>query len=129
MFNICPWCGQALYRSAMRFGPLSMRSGKARYCRGYHYFESICTFGIESGQLAPEMEPQEVRRIRIVYDDPRGNIPVEAKQVVDAMVYALHRVVLHEHIDDVLLRDLRNQTLDAAIRSCETLMDKLIGDL
>jgi hypothetical protein len=105
-----------------------MRSGKARYCRNYHYFESSCAFGLEGNVIAPDLEWRDVRKIRIVYDDPEGNIPEEAKQVIDALVYALHRVVLHEHLDDTIVQDLHVQTVDAAIRSCEALMDKLIGD-
>jgi hypothetical protein len=125
--NACPWCAEPLYRNVLHFGPLSMRSGRVRYCRKYHYFESSCTFGLEGNIVAPGQDWQDTRKVQLLYDDPQGHIPEEAKQVIDALVYALHRVVLHECFDDILVKDLHDQTVDAAIRSCEALMDKLIG--
>lgn len=85
-------------------------------------------FGLAGNVLAPQDDWRDTRQVRIAYDDPHGNIPEEAKQVIDALVYALNRVVLHEQFDDILLQDLHDQTIDAAIRSCEALMDKLIGE-
>ena len=121
--NECPWCGRDLQCSRLLSGTLHMRSGKVRYCTYYHYFESTCLFGWFDHH---KNDWRDVRRVRVRYDDRHGDIPEEAKQVIDAQIYALHRVVLHEHCDDVFIQELRDKTVDAAIRSCETLMDRLL---
>lgn len=113
----------------MHGGPFEHQVGHARYCPAYHFFESDCRFKESIYDPASPHRVRDACRIHICVQDPYGDIPQEAKQTIDSLIYALHRMVLYERIHEDELKSYKDQAMDAAIRSCEPLMDRLIeGD-
>jgi hypothetical protein len=107
-------------------GPLEHREGQIAYCQRYHYFSSICKFRHRVFDAVTPESREDAYVIRVQLQDPRGNLPREAREVIDALVYALHRVVLYERIDEIDMQYYKEQATQAALRSSERLLDRLL---
>lgn len=122
----CPWCGRRLLTARLTGGPAKHHIGTARYCTQYHYYESCCKFRTSIIDPVSNRSVPDLCRVQVCVQDAQGNIPQEAKQTIDSLIYALHRLVLYERFYASDMVDHREVALDAAIRSCETLMNKLL---
>ena len=109
----CPWCNVPLCLSTMHHGPLAHMRSQVRYCVAYHYFEYDSCI-------------RHSVRTQMTYEDPHGQLPREAREVIDALGYAMHRVVFYQHIDAETLQRYRDEGMDKAIRSCERLADRIL---
>jgi hypothetical protein len=76
--------------------------------------------------MASTHSNEDAYTVRIQLHDPKGNLPQEAREVIDALVYALHRVVLYERIDQIDMAYYKEQATQAALRSSERLLDRLL---
>jgi len=121
MHNNCPWCGRALMQLQLQGGPLQLHSGCARYCSSYHFFASDRTF-----VRADVGGRQQFYLIRSRVEDAHGKIPVEIREIIDGLVYALHRVVLHDQLDEAQYQEYHDEAMDRAVQSCNRLVDKLL---
>lgn len=53
---------------------------------------------------------------------------MDAKQTIDSLIYAVHRVVLYERFYSEDMQYQRDEALDAVIRSSEAIMDRLLEE-
>jgi hypothetical protein len=122
----CPWCNEELLQALLQGGPLDHRLGHVSYCARYHYFSSVCKYRQRVFDMASTHSNEDAYTVRIQLHDPKGNLPQEAREVIDALVYALHRVVLYERIDQIDMAYYKEQATQAALRSSERLLDRLL---
>lgn len=116
-----------LLRSIMYGGPLNHEVGQTRYCPRYHFLEIVSQYKQAVYDPLSSLNYPGAFRVHILVQHPKGHIPEEAKQTIDSLVYAVHRVVLYNKPDSDEVRELRTTAANAAIRSCEPLVELLLN--
>jgi len=122
----CPWCNEELLKAVLQGGPLDHRLGEVAYCQRYHYFSSVCKYRQRIFDAVTARSTEDAYTVKVQLQDPKGNLPRETREVIDALVYALHRVVLYERIDEIDMQYYKEQATQAALRSSERLLDRLL---
>jgi hypothetical protein len=115
-----------LLKAVLHGGPLGHRVGEVSYCSSYHYFVSICKYRQRIFDTVTAHSTEDAYTVKVQLQDPKGQLPREAREVIDALVYALHRVVLYERIDEIEMAYYKDQATQAALRSSERLLDRLL---
>ena len=112
----CPWCNQNLTVVTVGggVGILEHLSTQVHYCASYHYFEydSLISNPI---------------RTHFDFEDKDGRLPGEVIEVIDALVYAVTRLVICDRFKEHEQSVAYDEAMNRAIRSCERLQDKLLG--
>jgi hypothetical protein len=112
----CPWCNQDLtvVTAGGGVGVLEHLSTQVHYCASYHYFEYDSLI-------------RQPIRTHFHFEDKQGRLPGEVVEVIDALVYAVTRLVICERFQEHEQAVAYDEAMNRAIRSCERLQDKLLG--
>lgn len=113
----CPHCNQNLTVATIGggVGVLEHLSTQVYFCGSYHYFEYDSLI-------------RNPVRTHFHFEDAHGRMPGEVVEVIDALVYAATRLIICERTRGFERDVAYNQAMDRAIRSCERLQDKLLGE-
>jgi len=114
----CPWCNAQL--TDITVGGYVTQvfehlRTQVRYCAAYHYF-------------AYDSLVRNAVRTQYAFEDPGGALPGEAREVIDALAYAVERLAVCDRIHEWERVAAYNSAMDHAIKSCERLQNKLLGE-